>query len=178
MSILDNYFRKNVARDIKESDFKNPPKHFYPQPFYFLNHSLEEKELRRQAKEHDEKGLGGYIMCSRYGLETPCMSENWMRAIDVLVEEAGKRGLEAWLNDEDPFHSGHSGGEVETNHPEFNLRTIAPFIKQIKGGRRIRLDLGWGWLVQLVAIPVKKGKDVKQEIKEWMSDVQKGQVKV
>jgi len=175
MSVAHRYFRKSVARDIRDKDFKNPAKHFYPRPFYFLNHTLEEKELRRQAKEHDEKGFGGYIMCSRYGLETPCMSENWMKAIDVLVDEAEKRGLEPWLNDEDPFHSGHSGGEVEADHPEFELRCIAPFIRQVKGGRRIRLDLGWGWLVRSVAVPVRKGRTIKPKIMDWMSDVQKKQ---
>lgn len=75
---------------------------YRPLALWSLNHALEEDELRRQVAAMDEQRLAGFILHPRSGLLTPCMSEDWLRCIEAAVDEADRRGLQAWLYDEDP----------------------------------------------------------------------------
>lgn len=89
-----------------------PPTEYRAKPFWALNGRLEEKELKRQIAVLEEMGFGGAFLHSRTGLETEYMSEEWVRLIGVCADELAKRGMEAWLYDEDRWPSGTCGGEV------------------------------------------------------------------
>ena len=95
-----------------ESEFKSPQSEYRGVPFWSWNDELKVEELRRQIKEMDEKGLGGFFMHSRIGLITPYLSKKWMECIKACVKEAKKRGMSAWLYDEDRWPSGFAGGKV------------------------------------------------------------------
>ena len=102
---------EDVAEDIKKG-FKEPGKEFRGAPFWSWNDDLEDKELARQIKEMDENGWGGFFMHSRIGLITPYLTKEWMKRIRTCVSEAKKRGMGAWLYDEDRWPSGFAGGIV------------------------------------------------------------------
>lgn len=44
---------------------QNPPKAYRPVPFWSWNDRLESEETRRQIKEMDEQGMGGFFMHAR-----------------------------------------------------------------------------------------------------------------
>lgn len=100
-----------MAEDIKKG-FKNPGKEFRGVPFWSWNDELEDRELVRQIREMDQKGWGGFFMHSRIGLITPYLSGEWMKRIRTCVKEAKRRGMGAWLYDEDRWPSGFAGGMV------------------------------------------------------------------
>ena len=58
-------------------EFKSPPKEYRASPFWASNDQLDPDELRRQVKEMNEQGFGGFFMHAREGLKTGYLSQEW-----------------------------------------------------------------------------------------------------
>lgn len=86
-----------------------------PVPFWSWNDKLEPDELRRQIGAMQDAGMGGFFMHARGGLETEYLSEDWFCAVEASVDEAKKRGMQAWCYDENGWPSGFAGGKLLEN---------------------------------------------------------------
>ncbi len=95
---------------MNRQQFHHPGKEYREVPFWSWNDDLDPAELRRQIGLMDKAGWGGFFMHSRVGLKTPYLGKKWMECIRASVEEARKRGMDAWLYDEDKWPSGFAGG--------------------------------------------------------------------
>src|SRR5690554_2685086 len=95
-----------------KKDFQNPPSEYRSVPFWAWNDRLSPEEISRQVKEMKAKGMGGFFMHSREGLETAYMGPEWMKCVKKAVETAREEGMSAWLYDEDRWPSGAAGGLV------------------------------------------------------------------
>ena len=104
---------------MDQTAFKNPPKSFRAAPFWSWNDDLDPEELARQVRLMDEAGWGGFFMHSRVGLVTPYLSEQWMECVRATVAEAKRRGMGAYLYDEDKWPSGFAGGLVPAQKREY-----------------------------------------------------------
>ena len=105
-----------------EQSFRDPPIAYRLVPFWFWNDSMNAEEIIHQIREMAEKGVGGFFICARQGLEVAYLSEQWFQLVAVAVETARQYGLHTWLYDEYPYPSGMSGGEVILQHPEARHR--------------------------------------------------------
>lgn len=103
------------------AQFRDPGAAYRGKPFWSWNGELDEAELLRQIDVMQEMGLGGFFMHSRTGLVTEYLGGEWFRLTNVCADEAQKRGLEAWLYDEDRWPSGTAGGMV-TEDPRHRLK--------------------------------------------------------
>ena len=81
-------------------------------PFWSWNDRLKPDHLRKQIRDMDASGMGGFFMHARGGLETPYMEEEWFEAVEASVDEARKLGMNAWCYDENGWPSGFAGGEL------------------------------------------------------------------
>jgi hypothetical protein len=104
---------------MDRATFASPPKSFRAAPFWSWNDDLDPKELIRQVGIMDAAGWGGFFMHSRVGLVTPYLSERWMACIRAVVDEAKRRGMSAYLYDEDKWPSGFAGGLVTAQRKEY-----------------------------------------------------------
>ena len=104
--------------------FKNPGKEYRGVPFWSLNDELEDKELRWQIAEMDEKGWGGFFLHAREILITPYLSKEWMDRLRACIEEAERRGMGAWLYDEDRWPSGFAGGIVPAMDSRYRAKAL------------------------------------------------------
>ncbi len=91
---------------------QNPPKAYRPVPFWSWNDRLESEETRRQIKEMDEQGMGGFFMHARGGLQTAYMGPEWMENVSASLDEGRERGMYAWGYDENGWPSGFGSGVV------------------------------------------------------------------
>ena len=98
--------------------FLNPGAAWRGKPFWSWNGELQEGELLRQIEVMQKMGMGGFFMHSRTGLVTEYLGDEWFRLTNLCADEAQKRGMEAWLYDEDRWPSGTAGGMV-TENPAF-----------------------------------------------------------
>ena len=91
---------------------QNPPKAYRPVPFWSWNDRLESEETRRQIKEMDEQGMGGFFMHARGGLQTAYMGPEWMENVSASLDEGRERGMYAWGYDENGWPCGFGSGVV------------------------------------------------------------------
>ena len=97
--------------------FEKPGKEYRSAPFWAWNEKINEQESKFQIQEMSDKGMGGFFIHSREGLETPYLSEDWMKQVDVAVREAKEKDMEVWIYDEDKWPSGCAGGLVSHANP-------------------------------------------------------------
>lgn len=103
------YPKKNNKETTLEI-FKNPTSEYRGAPFWAWNATLNEDLLRFEIRELKKMGMGGFYMHSRTGLNTPYLSEEFMKMVNACIDEAKKQGMYAYLYDEDRFSSGQAGG--------------------------------------------------------------------
>ena len=101
-----------MSKNYLREKFKNPKMEFRSAPFWSWNDELKDKELQKQIDEMKKGGLGGFFMHSRIGLITPYFSKEWMKRIKHTVEYSKKKGMLAYLYDEDRWPSGFAGGKI------------------------------------------------------------------
>lgn len=107
-----------MSLDSLRKQLINPSKDYRSVPFWGWNDKLETEELKQQLKGMQEVGMGGVFIHSREGLETAYLSEEWMEAVQVTVQEAEEMHTDVWLYDEDKWPSGSAGGLVSKINPE------------------------------------------------------------
>lgn len=131
--------------------------------FWFLNHDLEDDELRWQLDEMKDKRFTGVFIHPRDGLSVPYGTELWFHKVSVIIEHCARIGLQAWLYDEEPFPSGTAGGRVFFDRPEFKARhlTMESFDA---GGGRVKLDFAPGRLIRTIGIRKENGRLTR----EWL----------
>ncbi len=154
-------------------------KEFRPAPFWFLNHKLEEKELTWQLEKMKEQGIGGAVLHSRHGLNTPYLSEEWFKALETCIKKAKELGMVLWLYDEENWPSGPAGGRITENFPEFRMRYL--YLEKrvkIKRGKEVKLELSPSVKVVL-SLPVDKGKviDFPQSVIDLTSRIKERVIK-
>ena len=108
-------YPKNKAPSLCEELFKNPTSEYRGTPFWAWNCELTKEELAFQIGVLQEMGFGGFHMHSRTGMATDYLSEDFFDFVKFSVNEAKKRGMLAWLYDEDRWPSGSAGGLVTKN---------------------------------------------------------------
>jgi len=139
-------------------------------PFWFWNHYLDPEELRRQVREMDGKGVGGFVMHPRHGRITPYLSHEWMECIAAAVDEAKKRGMWAWLYDEDNWPSGPVSGMVTDNYPEYRMRHLRLATSRlVKGGKQTSIGLPDEPVYAVLAAKEAKGKLELGSVKDLTS---------
>lgn len=112
------------SMDQKYLDFKKPVNDFKGTPFWAWNGKLDKDELLRQVDVLDKMGMGGFFMHSRTGLITEYMGKDWMEMINACADKAQKKGMKAWLYDEDRWPSGTAGGLV-TRDPQNRMKFVS-----------------------------------------------------
>ncbi len=116
-------YPKNKRKELTDELFKNPTCEYRGAPFWAWNCKLEKEELLRQIGVMQKMGLGGFHMHVRSGMDTPYLSDEFMKLIHSCCNEAEKRKMLAWLYDEDRWPSGFAGGLV-TKNPEYRIRYL------------------------------------------------------
>ena len=126
-------------------------------PFWFWNARLDSDEVERQIREMSDKGVGGFFIHGRFGLQTEYLSDEWMDCVERAVVVAAELGMEVWLYDEYPFPSGVAGGATmrkKANHCRF-LDVVSA---EASNGQVVELALPDGKLLSAVAILRQCGK--------------------
>lgn len=116
--------RSAAKAPAAREQFASPGPEYRGKPFWSWNGTLQDAELLRQMRVLKDMGMGGFFMHSRTGLETPYLSKEWFRLVNLCADAAEKQGLEAWLYDEDRWPSGTAGGMV-TEIPSYRMRFLS-----------------------------------------------------
>lgn len=115
--------------------FLSPGKEYRCVPFWAWNGKMEKEELLRQIGIFEKMGMGGVLIHSRCGLQTPYLSDEFMELALACADETHRRGMACWLYDEDRWPSGSAGG-MATRDRQFAQRYLrfAPVDSKEKRG--------------------------------------------
>ncbi len=98
---------------------------YEPIPFYFLNDTFSEEEVKIQLDVMKENGINAFFLHVRDGITDETYgTAAFFGRIKFIVEESVKRGLKVWLYDEDSFPSGNAGGQIAIEHPELQACSL------------------------------------------------------
>lgn len=130
-----------------KQQFSNPTKEYRSAPFWSWNDRLDPDEIAWQIRNMKKAGIGGFFMHSREGLETPFMSEEWMRCVKAAVDSAKEMGMDAWLYDEDRWPSGFGGGMVAAKIGDEGRAKLLTLV-ELEPGQRVE-DVLSAFYIQL-----------------------------
>lgn len=117
------------------------------QPFWFWNGDMKEEEIIRQIVEMKQKGVPGFLIHPRQGMEIPYMSKTFFDRVRLAVKTAKENDMEVWLYDEYPYPSGICGGEVILDHPEYLCKRLKRTVAVVEGGKEIKISAQWGRVI-------------------------------
>lgn len=134
-------------------------------PFWFWNGDLTEDEVRWQVAEMAAKGIKGFYIHPRQGLQRPYLSESYFLMVEVAIAAAAEHGLTVELYDEYPYPSGVAGGEVVLGRPEHMGTRLVQEVFNAPGGP-LRRELPAGEVLCCRAYPLVEGDRV-----DWSREV-------
>ncbi len=117
-------YPRSADREPDPELFRNPGPEYRGAPFWAWNCGLEDDLLLSEIDHMKAMGMGGFHMHTRSGMSIRYLSDEFMAKVRLCVEEARRRGMLAWLYDEDKWPSGFAGGyvtEKEENRQRFLL---------------------------------------------------------
>ena len=131
---------------LSKEIFANPPNAYRPIPFWFWNSKIRKDQIEAQIRGFAKKGLGGFFIHARVGLETEYLSREWIDCIRHAVDIASDLGLEVWLYDENGFPSGIGDLKVSKVR-EYRSKFIDLTQTEAQAGERLELQLPHGEVV-------------------------------
>ncbi|MCR8631209.1 hypothetical protein [Paenibacillus radicis (ex Xue et al. 2023)] len=163
-----------------ENQFKNPSAEYRIHPFWFWNGEMSNDQIKRQIAEMKHKGVGGFFICPRQGLQIPYLSEAWFEKVRTAVECAKQHDMHVWLYDEYPYPSGIAGGEVTLEYPDAKHCTLVHRSERVSGGTKLKLELPWARILSAQAVPVspdgQRMWDQAVDVRHTIGNIQADQV--
>ncbi|OXM82291.1 glycosylhydrolase-like jelly roll fold domain-containing protein [Paenibacillus rigui] len=84
--------------------------HNYILPFLW-QHGEEEAIIREEIARVHESGIGA--VCVEARPHPDFLGPKWWSDMDIIMDEARKRGMKIWMLDDDHFPTGHAAGKVK-----------------------------------------------------------------
>lgn len=137
--------------EVKEGRMKNLKLGI--QPFWFWNGDMQPDEIQRQIREMHDKGLSGFLIHPRQGMEIPYLSESFFDRVKLAVDTAASLDMEVWLYDEFPYPSGVGAGTVTVDHPEFLCTCLQKNSGIFPENTECRIAAPWGKVLLAAAYP-------------------------
>lgn len=99
---------------------------FSQAPFWFWNDQLSETGITRQLDDFQSHGIHAFVIHPRAGLPEHLgwMSEELLRYMRFVIEEAARRDMWVILYDEAMYPSGSSAGQVVAENPTYACRGL------------------------------------------------------
>lgn len=109
----------------QKSAFKNPPKHFYPIPFWHINGEMTDEGIVQQMTDAKLKAnFNGVAVLPVAQTQPDFLSEAYFKKFGLILETAKKLDVNVILYDDTGFPSGTAGGQLEKQFPQDVRKTI------------------------------------------------------
>ena len=107
---------------------------------FFWQHGEDEATLREYMKVIHEANCGAVCVESRP--HPDFCGEKWWRDMDVILDEARKRGMKVWILDDSHFPTGFANGAVKTTPLELHRQSVCANTIKLGGeAREVNLAL-------------------------------------
>lgn len=108
-------YPKSRESALSPEAFQSPDAVYRGTPFWSWNTLVTDDLVKEQIAVFRRMGFGGFHVHPRTGMQTPYMSEEFLRLVQLAHTEGQKQKMLCWLYDEDRYPSGAAGGFVTKN---------------------------------------------------------------
>jgi hypothetical protein len=119
------------VRDVA-ANFKTPPREYGAiQPFASWNGPDARERMERIVQDLDRLAANGvFVVNMSPGRGEPkYLSPEHMNQVKFVVQEAARRGMKLWLQDESDYPSGFAGGKISKEYPQLGMQGIVADIR-------------------------------------------------
>jgi hypothetical protein len=125
------------------ANFKTPPHEYGAiQPFVSWNGPDAKDRMARIVQDLDRLSASGvFVVNMSPGRGEPMyLSPEHMTQVKFVVQEAKKRGMKLWLQDECDYPSGFAGGKISKEYPQLGMQGIVADIRiRVQPGQTLSL---------------------------------------
>ena len=114
--------------------------------------------IKEKIDQLVQKGFGGIVTNYAFSRDYLQNDNDW-ELFKFSLDELAKRGLRAWIYDENGYPSGGAGGLTLAKDPEFECRAIAKITEILESGESKEIPLPRGHKRFLYAASYKCGDD-------------------
>jgi hypothetical protein len=127
------------------ANFKAPPREYGAiQPFLSWNGGDARERMARIVQDLDRLSANGiFVINVSPGRGVPMyLTPEHMDQMKFVVQEAKKRGMKIWLQDESDYPSGFAGGKISQLYPQLGQQAIVPDIRvRVQSGQTLKLPM-------------------------------------
>jgi hypothetical protein len=111
---------------IKElsSRFKDPPVEYGMILWWGWDGHMSDTVIKRDLDRIKAMGFRGVMLEAGYGMTTKYLSTEWFEMVKIAVNEAKKRGMIVWIEDEGKYPSGFAGGRFSNERPDLKMQGL------------------------------------------------------
>ena len=119
------FCKAQVDQTNRKANFKNPPKQYYPTPFWHLNGEMTNEGIVQQMTDAKLKANFNGVTVLPVGNTLPdFLSEAYFKKFGFILETAKKLDVNVILYDDTGFPSGNAGGQLEKQFPQDVRKTL------------------------------------------------------
>ncbi len=104
--------------------FKSPPAEYGMIIWWGWDGHISDTVIKRDLDRIKEMGFRGVMLEAGYGMTAKYLSPEWFELVKVAVDEAKKRGMIVWIEDEGKYPSGFAGGKFSVERPDLKMRGL------------------------------------------------------
>ena len=127
-------------------------------PFLWV-HGEDDATYRKMVRVIDEANIRAFCVEARPHKDF--CRENWWRDMDIILDEAEKRGMKVWILDDKHFPTGYAAGLIEEKYPERKIIVIDS----------LAASAGQGLFVYLAVQNRDKGMNLEENAKALEADL-------
>ena len=111
------------TRDIAAS-FKSPPAEYGIIVWWGWDGPMSDTVIKRDLDKIKTMGFRGAMIEAGYGMSAKYLSPEWFALVKIAVDEAKKRGMCVWIEDEGKYPSGFAGGKFSSERPDLKMQGL------------------------------------------------------
>lgn len=125
-----------------KANFQTPPPEYGMILWWGWDGIMTDTVIRRDLDLIKAQGFRGVMIEAGYGMKARYLSPEWFELVKTAVDEAKKRGMRVWVEDEGKYPSGFAGGKFSTERPDLKMQGLVITERMpVKSGDKISRSL-------------------------------------
>ena len=117
------HFTDRSTKEIMK-EFKSPPSEYGIILWWGWDGPMTDTVIRRDLDQIKSFGFKGVMIEAGYGMTATYLSPEWFELVKIAVDEAKKRGMIVWIEDEGKYPSGFAGGKFSKERPDLKMQGL------------------------------------------------------
>lgn len=109
---------------ILGDNFKSPPSEYGIILWWGFDGPVTDTVIRRDLDRIKAMGFRGVMLEAGYGMTAKYLTPEWFALVKIAVEEAKKRDMRVWIEDEGKYPSGFAGGKFSNERPDLKMQGL------------------------------------------------------